>query len=111
MITEEGAFGLPDSSTGLTDLESQACPCDRVPWWTLLALGVVAILIAAARGPRRCRHCEKKVTGIRGGVLVDRDGKSECAKNSDGHQTRLRRHHPATGNDTLPDITATAETS
>jgi hypothetical protein len=76
----------------------------------LLALGVAAILIAAARGPRRCKHCEKKVTGIRGGVLVDRDGKSECAKNSDGHQTRLRRQNPATGNDTQPDDTETTET-
>jgi hypothetical protein len=111
VITEEGGFRLADSRIGLTGSGSQACPCDRVPWLILLALGVVAILIAAVRGPRRCRHCEKKVTGIRGGVLVDRDGKSECAKNSDGHQARLRRHNPATGNDARPDDTGTAHTS
>jgi hypothetical protein len=67
------------------------------PWWTLLALPVVAILIAAAKRPQECRHCETAVTE-QDGILVDRHGNPECPDNPDGnhHETTPRWQPPAT---------------
>ena len=71
------------------------------PWWILLALPAVAVLIAVAvtKLPQRCKHCERQVAGITGGVLVDRDGNAECVRNPDGHETRQRWTIPAIGTD------------
>ena len=67
------------------------------PWWILLALPAVAILIVAVKRPQECRHCEKKVTE-QDGILVDRHGNPECPDNPDGnrHETTPRGQQPAT---------------
>ena len=69
------------------------------PWWILLALPAVAILIVAAKRPQECRHCEKKVTE-QDGILVDRNDNPECPDNPDGnhHETTPRGQQPATDN-------------
>ncbi len=69
------------------------------PWWALLALPAVAILIAAAKRPQECRHCEKDVTE-QDGILVDRNDNPECPDNPDGnhHETTPRGQQPATDN-------------
>ena len=71
------------------------------PWWILLALPAVAILIAAAKRPQECRHCEKDVTE-QDGILVDRDDNPECPDNPDGnhHETTPRGQQPATSEST-----------
>ena len=67
------------------------------PWWILLALPAVAILIAAAKRPQECRHCEKDVTE-QDGILVDSDGNPECPENPDGTGHEAMRRRPTLGN-------------
>ena len=69
------------------------------PWWILLALPVVAILIVAVKRRQRCQHCEKDITE-QDGILVDRHGNPECPDNPDGnhHETTPREQQPATDN-------------
>ncbi len=90
----------PDPEPG-PDPDPEPDPDDGggFPWWTLLALPAVAILIAAAKRPQECRHCEKDVTE-QDGILVDRNDNPECPDNPDGnhHETTPRGQQPATDN-------------
>ena len=67
------------------------------PWWILLTIPAVAILIVAAKRPQECQHCEKQVTE-QDGILVDNDGNPECPDNPNGtsHETTPRGQQPAT---------------
>jgi hypothetical protein len=90
----------PDPEPG-PDPDPEPGPDDGggFPWWALLALPAVAILIAAAKRPQECRHCEKDVTE-QDGILVDRNDNPECPDNPDGnhHETTPRGQQPATDN-------------
>jgi len=99
--------GIGFTRTGLLGAQIPEPDTDNgigFPWWILLAIPLLLLLLIVAKRPQRCRHCEKNISKKDGivvdgtpqdGVLVDRNGNHECADNPDGNRHEMKRNDPA----------------